>query len=99
MYLPAPCVGQSIGVPLPPPLKLRLPLAPHSHFGLLLLLAMKRLDLVEQAKEARVVPEDVLAHLPEVPRRPLAGFRVRDRAPRIAGQASEARLGESSGLP
>jgi hypothetical protein len=88
-----------MGAPFPPPLKLRLPLAPHSRRSLLLALAVKHLDLVKQVKETRVVAEDFLAHLPEVPRRPLARFRIGDRTPRVADQARKARLSESSGLP
>jgi len=81
MCLPAFHVGLSMGVPLPGPLKFRLPLALGSHRSLLLALALERPDFVKHAQEARVAAEDFLAHLPEVPRRPLAGFRVRDRTP------------------
>ncbi len=64
---------------LSPPLNLRLPLATRSLRSLLLTLATKRFHPVKQPEECGVAAEDFVAHLPEVPRRSLASFRIRDR--------------------
>jgi len=73
-------VSKSMSGILPLP-KSRLPLATRGRRSLVLTSTMKRPDLVKQLKESCVAAEHVIAHLPEVPRRPLAGFRVRDRTP------------------
>jgi hypothetical protein len=92
-------VGRTKGIPLLPPLKPCLPLAPRSGRFLVPALAVKRLHLVEQVEEVRVAAEGFLALLPEVPRRPLASLRIGDRAPRVADPACQARLGKSSSFP
>ena len=92
-------VCRTSGFILPPALAPCLPLAPHSHRCLVLALAVKRPHLVKQVEEARSGAEDFLAHLPEVPRRPLPRLRTGDRAPRIADLARQARLGKFSSFP
>jgi hypothetical protein len=86
-------------MPALPLLELCLPLAPDGRCGLLLMTVMKRLDLVKHAQECRATAECVIALLPEVPGGSLAGFRVRDSAPRVPGQARQACLSEASCLP
>jgi hypothetical protein len=66
---------------IPLPLKPSLPLAARDRRSLFPAPTMKRPDLVEQLQKFCVAAEGFVAHLPEVPRRPLAGFRVRDRTP------------------
>lgn len=65
---------------LPPPLNLRRPPAARHRSGLLLAAAVRRFEFVEQPEEEPAATENGIAHLPEVPRRALAGLRARDRA-------------------